>query len=204
MSRRPTSSSEDIRDDLDFEQLTLENALARERARQGKQREEGRHRGLSQRLSEHEAPMSAGAGRTPNQSPIVTPRALQESLEAARVYAPAGVGLAPNVSSSSCSGVPDVEAILEAVTKLPSLQKTLRPNQRAVLERIWWGDVFAADIDDLLEEHDLDTNDLTVYIAARSLFPPPPPHREAQRRAGMDRILRGDLPRGEADRLMRQ
>lgn len=93
------------------------------------------------------------------------------------MYAPAGVGLAPNVSSSSCSGVPDVEAILEAVTKLPSLQKTLRPNQRAVLERIWWGDVFAADIDDLLEEHDLDTNDLTVYIAARSLFPPPPTGR---------------------------
>lgn len=136
MSRRPTPSSEDIRKDLDFEKLTLENSPARERARQRKQREEGPHRGLSQRLSEHEASLSVGLGRTPNQSPIVTPRALQEALEAAGVYAPGGVELAPNVASSSCSGVPDVKAILEAAKKLPSPQKTLRPNQRAVLERI--------------------------------------------------------------------
>ena len=49
----------------------------------------GRHAGLSERLSKHEAPLSAGVRRTPNQSPLVTPRALREALEAAGVYVPA-------------------------------------------------------------------------------------------------------------------
>jgi len=108
MNRRFTHSSKDFRDDLDYNQLTLENALGRKRARQDRHREGGRHTRLSQRLAEHDTLLTAGVGRTHNPSPMVTPRALQVAL------ASAGIETATSVASSSwCE--PDLNAILEAV-----------------------------------------------------------------------------------------
>ena len=121
MSQRgSTPSLDEYQDDLDFTQLSGENALDKERARQRRAREVGRQQGLSQRLSEHEAPLSAGVGRSPNQSPYVTPNALREALAAVGVtLVPAGVRVAPNVSSPS-SGVPSVTTIWAAAQTLPT------------------------------------------------------------------------------------
>ena len=110
MSRRTTPSSDEFRDDLDFDQLTWENELAREQARQQRRRQGGRQRGLSERLEGHTTPLSGvGVGR----SPLVTPTGVRDALQRAMDLSgiptapPAGVGVAPNVSSPS-SGVPSV------------------------------------------------------------------------------------------------
>ena len=109
MSRRTTPSSDEFRDDLDYDQLTFENELAREHARQQRRREAGLQRDLSERLEGHTTPLSVGVGR----SPLVTPNGVRDALQRA-IYMvgvptapPAGVGVAPNVSSPS-SGVPSV------------------------------------------------------------------------------------------------
>lgn len=65
--------------------MKWENELARERARQQWTREGVQQQGLSGGLSEREAPLSAGVGRSPNQSPMVTPASLREALVAAGV-----------------------------------------------------------------------------------------------------------------------
>ena len=157
MSRRTTPSSDEFRDDLDYDQLTFENELARERARQQRRREAGQQRGLSERLEGHTTPLSVGVGR----SPYVTPRAVRDALQRAMEMSgvpttpPAGVGVAPNVSSPS-SGVPSVTAIRAATQDLPS--PTFSPRQLEMMERIARGDFLAGQIDALLESVGLDNN----------------------------------------------
>ena len=149
--RRSTPSSDEFRDDLDYDQLRRENELATERARQRLAREGGQQRGLSQRMSEQEAPLSARVGRSPNQSPYVTPNTLRQALESAGVppSVPAGVGVAPNLSSPS-SGVPRVKTIRAAARTLPT--PPFSPQQIDVMKRIARGEVPAVQIDALLEE----------------------------------------------------
>ena len=107
MSRRTTPSSDDFREDLDFHQLTWENELAREQARQQRRRQAGVKRDLSERLEGHTTPLSVGILR----SPLVTPTGVRDALQRAMDLSgiatapPARVGVAPNVSSpsSACS-----------------------------------------------------------------------------------------------------
>ena len=89
MSRRTTPSSDEFRDDLDFVQLTWENELAREQARQQRRRQAGLQWDLSERLEGHTTPLSVGVGR----SPLVTPNAVRDALQ--RAMDMAGVPTAP-------------------------------------------------------------------------------------------------------------
>ena len=170
MSRRTTPSSDEFRDDLYYNQLTFENELAREQARQQRRRQAGLQRGLSERMEGHTTPLLVGVGRCPFQSPYVTPDTLRRAMESASVPTapPAGVGIAPNVSSPS-SGVPSVTAIRAAAQDLPC------PRQIDVMERILRGDVPEDQIDALLDWVGLDNNQLTDYMAERPPAPPPPP-----------------------------
>ena len=65
MSRRTTPSSDEFRDDLDFDVLTWENELAREQARQQRRRQAGLQRDLSERLEGHTTPLAVGVGWSP-------------------------------------------------------------------------------------------------------------------------------------------
>ena len=170
MSRRTTPSSDEFRDDLNNDQLTFEN----EQARQQRRRQAGLQRGLSERMEGHTTPLSVGVGRSPFQSPYVTPDTLRRAMESAGVPTapPAGVGVVPNVSSPS-SGVPSVTAIRAAAQDLPS--PTFSPRQIDVMERILRGDVPEDQIDALFDSVGLDNNQLTDYMAERPPAPPPPP-----------------------------
>ena len=174
MSRRTTPSSDEFRDDLDYDQLTFENELAREQARQQRRREASLQRGLSERLEGHTTPLSVGVGR----SPLVTPNGVRDALQRAMDMAgvptppPAGVGVAPNVSSPS-SGVPSVTTIRTAAQDLPS--PTFSPRQIDVMERILRNVVPEDQIDALLDSVGFDNNQLADYIAQRPPSPPPPP-----------------------------
>ena len=174
MNRRTTPSSDEFRDDLDYDQLTFENELARERARQQRRRQAVRQRGLSERLEGHTTPLSVGVGR----SPLVTPNGVRDALQRAMDMAgvptvpPAGVGVAPNVSSpSSC--VRSVTTIRAAALDLPS--PTFSPRPIDVMERILRNVVPEDQIDALLDSVGLDNNQLADYIAERPPSPPPPP-----------------------------
>ena len=170
MSRRTTPSSDEFRDDLNNDQLTFEN----EQARQQRRRQAGLQRGLSERMEGHTTPLSVGVGRSPFQSPYVTPDTLRRAMESAGVPTapPAGVGVVPNVSSPS-SGVPSVTAIRAAAQDLPS--PTFSPRKIDVMERILRGDVPEDQIDALFDSVGLDNNQLTDYMAERPPAPPPPP-----------------------------
>ena len=170
MSRRTTPSSDEFRDDLNNDQLTFEN----EQARQQRRRQAGLQRGLSERMEGHTTPLSVGVGRSPFQSPYVTPDTLRRAMESAGVPTapPAGVGVVLNVSSPS-SGVPSVTAIRAAAQDLAS--PTFSPRQIDVMERILRGDVPEDQIDALLDSVGLDNNQLTDYMAERPPAPPPPP-----------------------------
>ena len=119
-----------------------------------------------------------GVGRSPNLSPIVTPKAVRDASRQAMEISgvptapPAGVGVAPNLSSPS-SGVPSVTTIRAAAQDLPS--PTFSPRQIDVMERILRGDVPERQIDAELDKVGLDNNQLTDYIAQRPGTPPPPP-----------------------------
>ena len=63
MSRRTTPSSDEFRDDLDFDQLTWENELAREQVRQQRRRQAGLQRDLSERLEGHTTPRHPSSRR---------------------------------------------------------------------------------------------------------------------------------------------
>ena len=185
MSRRwTTPSSDEFRDDLNYDQLTFENELAREQARQQRRRQAGLQQGLSERLEGHTPPLSVGVGR----SPLVTPNAVRDALQRAMDISgvpkapPAGVGVAPNVSSPS-SGVPSVTTIRTAAQDLPS--PTFSPRQIDVMERILRGDVPEDQIDALLDSVGLDNNQLTNYMAEHPPATPPPPPPLAPR--GMPR-----------------
>ena len=134
--------------------MRWENELAREQARQRRSREGGQQRGLSERLEGHTTPLPVGVGRSPNQSPLVTPNAVRDALQRAMEMSgvptapPAGVGVAPNVSSPS-SGVPSVTTIRAAAQDLPS--PTFSPRQIDIMERILRGNVPEDQIDALLE-----------------------------------------------------
>ena len=130
--RRSAPSSDEFRDDLDYDQLSFDNELARQLARVWRTREGGQQRGLSELLAEHEAPIPVRVVRSPNQFPIATPSAVRDALRRAMEMSgvptvPAGVGVAPNVSSPS-SGVPSVSTIQAAAQNLPS--PTWRKNRR--------------------------------------------------------------------------
>ena len=170
MSRRTTPLSDEFRDDLNNDQLTFEN----EQARQQRRRQAGLQRGLSERMEGHTTPLSEGVGRSPFQSPYVTPDTLRRAMESAGVPTapPAGVGVVPNVSSPS-SGVPSVTAIRAAAQDVPS--PTFSPRQIDVMERILRGDVPEDQIDALFDSVGLDSNQLTDYMAERPPAPPPPP-----------------------------
>ena len=197
MSRRTTPSSDEFRDDLDFDQLTWENELARERARQQRRRQGGRQRDLSERLEGHTTPLSVGVGR----SPLVTPRAVRDALQRAMDLSgiptapPAGVGVAPNVSSPS-SGVPSVTAIRAATQDLPS--PTFSPRQIGVMEQILRNEVPEDQIDALLDSVGLDFNQLTDYIGRR----PPSPTLTARQINVMEQIARGNFPPGQMENLL--
>ena len=60
MSRRTTPSSDEFRDDLNFDVLTWENELAREQARQQRRRQAGLQRDLSERLEGQTTPLAVG------------------------------------------------------------------------------------------------------------------------------------------------
>ena len=197
MSRRTTPSSDEFRDDLDYDQLTWENELARERARQRRRRQGGRQRDLSERLEGHTTPLSVGVGR----SPLVTPRAVRDALQQAMdlsgipTATPAGVGVAPNVSSPS-SGVPSVTAIRAATQDLPS--PTFSPRQIGVMEQILRNEVPEDQIDALLDSVGLDFNQLTDYIGRR----PPSPTLTARQIDVMEQIARGNFPPGQMENLL--
>ena len=183
MSRRwTTPSSDEFRDDLNYDQLTFENELAREQAREQRRRQVGLQRGLSERMEGHTTPLSVEVGR----SPLVTPNAVRDALQRAMDISgvptapPAGVGVAPNVSSPS-SGVPSVTTMRTAAQDLPS--PTFSPRQIDVMERILRGDSVG-----------LDNHQLTDYMAEHPPAPPPPPPPPAPR--GMPRGRRPPRERG--------
>ena len=93
MSRRSTPSSDEFRDDLDYDRLTFDNELGRELARVRRRREGGQQRGLSKRLEGHTTPLSAGVGRSPYQSPLVTANGVRDALQ--RAMEMSGVSTAP-------------------------------------------------------------------------------------------------------------
>ena len=198
MSRRTTPSSDEFRDDLDFDQLTWENELAREQARQQRRRQAGLQWDLSERLQGHTTPLSVGVGR----SPLVTPNAVRDALQRAMDLSgiptapPAGVGVAPNVSSPS-SGVPSVTTIRTAAHDLPS--PTFSPRQIDVMERILRNAVPEDQIDALLNSVGLDFNRLTDYIAQR----PPSPALSPRQIDVMERIARGNFLPGQIDGLLK-
>ena len=160
MSRRTTASSDEFRDDLDFDVLTWENELAREQARQQRRRQAGLQRDLSERLEGHTTPLAVGVGR----SPLVTPTGVRDALQRAMDLSgiptapPAGVGVAPNVSSPS-SDVPSVTTIRAATQDLPS--PMFSPRQIDVMERILRNAVPEDEIDALLNSVGLEFNNLT-------------------------------------------
>ena len=127
-----------------------------------------------------------GVGRSPLRTPTVTPRAVRDALERAMEMSglptgpPAGVGVAPNGTSSRSSSDPNVTAIRATAQDLPS--PTWTHQQLDVMERIARGDFLAGQIDPLLESVGLENNDLIDYITNRpptprspSPVPPPPP-----------------------------
>ena len=170
MSRRTTPSSDEFRDDLDFDVLTWENELAREQARQQRRRQAGLQRDLSERLEGHTTPLAVGVGRSPLVTPTGARDALQRAMDLSGIPTapPTGVGVAPNVSSPS-SGVPSVTTIGAATQDLPS--PTFSPRQIDVMERILRNAVPEDEIDALLNSVGLEFNNLTDYIAER---PPSP------------------------------
>ena len=190
MSRRTTPSSDEFRDDLDFDQLTWDNELGRELARVRRRREGGQQRDLSERLEGHTTPLSAGVG----QSPLVTPHAVQHALQQAMemsgvpTASSTRVGVAPNGASSLSSGGPSVTAVRTAAQDLPS-PPTFSPRQIEVMERITRGNFLAGQIDGLFESVGLDNNQLTDYIVNRpptpqTTSPPPAPRGRGRGRSG--------------------
>ena len=173
MSRRTTPSSDEFRDDLDYEQLSFDNAQGRELARVQRRRAGGQQRSLSERLAEHEAPLLVDVGRSrcASQSPVPSPDLLQRAMETSGMLTvPAGVGVAPNITSPS-SGVPSVSTIRTAAQTLPS--PPFSPRQIAVMERILRGEVPDTQIDATLDAVGLDNNQLTDYMVQRPMTPPP-------------------------------
>ena len=190
MSRRTTPSSDEFRDDLDFDQLTWDNELGRELARVRRRCEGGQQRHLSECLEGHTTPWSAGVG----QSPLVTPHAVQHALQQAMemsgvpTASSTRVGVAPNGASSLSSGGPSVTAVRTAAQDLPS-PPTFSPRQIEVMERITQGNFLAGQIDGLLESVGLDNNQLTDYIVNRpptpqTTSPPPAPRGRGRGRSG--------------------
>ena len=151
MSRRTTPSSDEFRDELDYDQLTFEYELNQQQRRC----QAGLQRGLSESLEGHTTPLSARVGRSPFQSPSVTPDTLRRAMESAGVV------------------VPSVTAIVTAAQDLPS--PTFSPRQIDVMERILRGNVPEDQMDALLDSVGLDNNQLTDCIAERPQASPPPP-----------------------------
>ena len=197
MSRRTTVSSDEFRDDLDFDVLTWENELARAQARQQRRRQAGLQRDLSERLEGHTTPLAVGVGR----SPLVTPTGVRDALQRAMDLSgiptapPAGVGVAPNVSSPS-SDVPSVTTIRVATQDLPS--PTFSPRQIDVMEQILRNAVPEDEIDALLNSVGLEFNNLIDYIAER----PASPTLSRQQIDVMERIARGNFPPGQIEDLL--
>ena len=204
MSRRTTPSSDEFRDDLDFDVLTWENELAREQARQARRRQGGQQRGLSERLEGHTTPLAVGVGR----SPLVTPTGVRDALQRAMDLSgiptapPAGVGVAPNLSSPSSDG-PSVAAIRTAARDLPS--PTFSPRQIGVMEQILRNEVPEDQIDALLDSVGLDTNRLADYMAERPPTPvrSPTPALTTQQLDVMERIARGNFRPGQIEEMLR-
>ena len=163
MSRRTTASSDEFRDDLDFDVLTWENELAREQARQQRRRQAGLQRDLSERLEGHTTPLAVGVGR----SPLVTPTGVRDALQRAMDLSgiptapPAGIGVAPSMTT-----------LRDAARDLPS--PTFSPRQIDVMERILRNQVPEDEIDALLNSVGLEFNHLTDYIAERPASPARP------------------------------
>ena len=204
MSRRTTPSSSEFRDDLDFDVLTWENELAREQVRQQRRRQGGLQRDLSERLEGHTTPLAVGVGR----SPLVTPTGVRDALQRAMdllgipTAPPAGVGVAPNVSSPR-SDVPSMTTIRDAARDLPS--PTFSSRQIDVMERILRNQVPEDEIDALLNSVGLEFKNLTDYIAERPASParPPTPALTAQQIDVMERIARGNFLPGHIEDVLR-
>ena len=197
MSRRTTPSSDEFRDDLDFDVLTWENELAREQARQQRSRQAGLQRDLSERLEGHTTPLAMGVLRSPLVTPTGVRDALQRAMELSGIPTapPAGVGVAPNVSSPSLD-VPSVTTIRAATQDLPS--PTFSPRQIDVMERILRNAVPEDEIDALLNSVGLEFNNLTDYIAER----PASPTLSRQQIDVMERIARGNFLPGQSEDLL--
>ena len=139
-----------------------------------------------------------GVGR----SPLVTPTGVRDALQRAMDLSgiptapPAGVGVAPNVSSPS-SGVPSVTTIRAATQDLPS--PTFSPRQIDVMERILRNTVPENEIDALLNSVGLEFNNLTDYIAER----PASPTLSRQQIDVVERIARGNFLPGQIEDLLR-
>ena len=197
MSRRTTASSDEFRDDLDFDVLTWQNELAREQARQQRRRQAGLQRDLSERLEGHTTPLAVGVGRSPLVTPTGVRDALQRAMELSGIPTapPAGVGVAPNVSSPS-SDVPSVTTIRAATQDLPS--PTFSPRQIDVMERILRNAVPEDEIDALLNSVGLEFNNLTDYIAER----PASATLSRQQIDVMERIAQGNFLPGQIEDLL--
>ena len=178
--------------------MTWENELAREQARQQRRRQAGLQRDLSERLEGHTTPLAVGVGR----SPLVTPTGVRDALQRAMDLSgiptapPAGVGVAPNVSSPS-SDVPSVTTIRAATQDLPS--PMFSPRQIDVMERILRNAVPEDEIDALLNSVGLEFNNLTDYIAER----PASPTLSRQQIDVMERIARGNFLPGQIEDLLK-
>ena len=206
--RRSTPSSDEFRDDLNFDQLTFDNELGRKLARVQRARQGGQQLGLSERLEEHTTPLPVGVG-SPLRTPFASPRGVRDALQQAMQMSglptvPAGVGV---TSSSRSSSDPSMTAIRTAAQTLPS--PTFSPRQIEVMEQILRGDVPARQIDAALDKVGLDNNQLTDYLAQRPPDPPaapspspPPPSpplspRGPPRRRLPRRGCGGPLPGGD-------
>ena len=108
---------------------------------------------------------------------------------------PAGVGVAPNVSSPS-SDVPSVTTIRAATQDLPL--PTFSPRQIGVMERILGNEVPEDQIDALLNSVGLEFNNLTDYIAER----PRSPTLSHPQIDVMERIARGNFLPGQIEDLL--
>ena len=172
--RQSTPSSDEFRDDLNYDQLRFDNELGRELARVQRASQGGQQRGLSERLEEHTTPLPVGVG-SPLRTPFASPRVVRDALHQAMqmsglLTVPSGVGMTPNGSAFRSSSDPSVSAIRTAAQALPS--PTFSPRQIEVIEQILRGDIPERQIDAALDKVGLDNNHLTNFLTQRSPGPP--------------------------------
>ena len=166
MSRRSTPSSDEVRDDLDFNQLSFDNELGRQLARVQRRRAGGQQRSLSERLAEHNVPLPVGVRPFSFRQSIPGP--LAGSLAAGHGNRGHAAGAGRGRRDVQYRHFPEFGRTQRHVhprrgQTLPS--PPFSPQQIAVMERILRSEVPAAQIDDVLDSVGLVHNQLMDYMA---------------------------------------